>query len=181
MKKRLALAAALAFSIIPFTSFADHLEPDESEIKKGRELVSTKLEDYDLFSNNLSDDILIAFTVNGYEIEPCADLSGADLSNAYLKNADLSGCNLTNADLSGDRMGQANLEGANLKNAVLNGADLSRADLSDATLNGADLKGANLSGAFLQGADVSGADLSRANLNGTYLLSLIHISEPTRP
>ena len=34
MKKRLALAAALAFSVIPFTSFADHLEPDESEIKK---------------------------------------------------------------------------------------------------------------------------------------------------
>ena len=38
MKKRLALAAAFAFSIIPFTSFADNLEPDESEIKKGGEL-----------------------------------------------------------------------------------------------------------------------------------------------
>ena len=59
MKKRLALAAAFAFSIIPFTSFADHLEPDESEIKNGGELVGTKLEDYDLFSNNLSDDILM--------------------------------------------------------------------------------------------------------------------------
>ena len=59
MKKRLALAAAFAFSIIPFTSFADHLEPDESEIKNGGELVSTKLEGYDLFSNNSSDDILI--------------------------------------------------------------------------------------------------------------------------
>ena len=74
MKKRLALAAAFAFSIIPFTSFAGHLEPDESEIKKGGELVSTKLEDYDLFSNNLSDDILIALTVNGYEIKPFATL-----------------------------------------------------------------------------------------------------------
>ncbi len=84
MKKRLALAAALAFSIIPFPSFAHHLEPDESEIKKGGELVSTKLEDYDLFSNNFSDDILIALKVNGYEIKPYSDLSGADLSGADL-------------------------------------------------------------------------------------------------
>ena len=76
MKKRLALAAAFAFSIIPFTSFAGHLEPDESEIKKGGELVGTKLEDYDLFSNNFSDDILIALTVNGYDIEPGANLEG---------------------------------------------------------------------------------------------------------
>ena len=53
MKKRLALAAAFAFSVIPFTSFADHLEPDENQIKKGGELVSTKLEDYDLFSLSL--------------------------------------------------------------------------------------------------------------------------------
>ena len=66
MKKRLALAAAFAFSIIPFTSFAHHLEPDESEIKKGGELVSTKLKGYDLFSRNLSDDILIALTAVSY-------------------------------------------------------------------------------------------------------------------
>ena len=64
MKIRLALAA-LAFSIIPFTSFAVHLEPDESEIKASGDLVYTNLEGYDLFSKNLSDDILIALTVNG--------------------------------------------------------------------------------------------------------------------
>ena len=94
MKKRLALAAALAFSIIPFTSFAHHLEPDESEIKKDGELLSTKLEDYDLFKNNLSDDILIAFeaiegcdySMSGYCIEPGADLSGAILAGANLSN-----------------------------------------------------------------------------------------------
>ena len=119
MKKRLALAAAFAFSIIPFTSFADHLEPDENQIKKGGELVSTKLRGYDLFSNNFSDDILIALTVNGYVIEPGADLSGADLSGADLSGADLSG--------------------ADLSDAILNGADLSDADLSDADLSGANL------------------------------------------
>ena len=87
MKKRLALAAAFAFSIIPFTSLAHHLEPDESELKKGGELVSTKLEDYDLFSNNLSDDKLIATNVYGYDIEPGANLSGADLRKAILRRA----------------------------------------------------------------------------------------------
>ena len=117
MKKRLALAAAFAFSVIPFTSFADHLEPDENQIKKGGELVSTKLEDDDLFSNNFSDDILIALTVNGYDIEPGADLSRAELSNADLVRADLSGANLT---------------GANLYNAALNNADLNGANLTGA-------------------------------------------------
>ena len=118
MKKRLALAAAFTFSIIPFTSFADHLEPDENQIKKGGELVSTKLRGYDLFSRNLSDDILIATNVNGYDIEPGADLSRAELSNADLVRADLSGANLTVADLS-----RANLFGANLSDANLFGAN----------------------------------------------------------
>jgi len=95
MQKRLALAAAFAFSIIPFTSFADHLEPDESEIKNGGELVGTKLEDYDLFSNNFSDDILIAQYGEEFDIEPGADLSGENLSNINLSNADLSNANLT--------------------------------------------------------------------------------------
>ena len=134
MQKRLALAAAFAFSIIPFTSFADHLEPDESEIKKGGELVRTKLEDYDLFSNKLSDDILIARTVNGYVIEPGADLSGADLSSAILTDANLSSAILTDADLSG----------ASLRDTNLNGADLSFARLSGANLSSANLGGANL-------------------------------------
>ena len=141
MQKRLALAAAFAFSIIPFTSFADHLEPDESEIKKGGELVSTKLEGYDLFSNNFSDDILIALTVNGYDIEPGADLSGADLSGADLSGADLSGANLYGADLS-----NANLSGANLGSADLNSARLSNANLSAANLGFADLGRARLKG-----------------------------------
>ena len=112
MQKRLALAAAFAFSIIPFTSFADHLEPDESEIKKGGELVGTKLEDYDLFSNNFSDDILIANVKRcGYNIAAEANLSNADLSNC-----DLGGWNLSGADLSGP-----DLSGTDLSGAILSG------------------------------------------------------------
>ncbi|MDC2993670.1 pentapeptide repeat-containing protein [bacterium] len=87
--------------------------------------------------------------VNGYIIEPGADLSGADLSGADLSGADLSGADLTAADLTG---------------ADLSGADLSGADLSGADLSGADLSGADLSGADLSGADLTGADLSHTEL-----------------
>ena len=163
MKKRLALAAAFAFSVIPFTSFADHLQPDESEIKKGGELVSTKLEDYDLFSNKLSDDILIALLES--QIQPGADLSGADLSGADLSNAnlrvaDLSGADLSNANLSGAYLINANLSDANLSGADLSGANLSNADLINANLIKASLNLARLNGANLSGADLRGSDLT---------------------
>ena len=58
-----------------------------------------------------------------------ADLSGADLSDAYLYGADLSSADLSNAYLYG-----ADLDGADLS-----GADLSYADLRYAYLYGADL------------------------------------------
>ena len=207
MKKRLALATAFAFSIIPFTSFADHLEPVESEIKKGGELGRTKLEDYDLSSNNLSDDTLIAFegiegcdySMNGYCIEPGANLSGAnlsetDLSGANLSETDLSGANLSGANLSETDLSGANLSGTNLSNANLFNANLFNANLSNANLSNANLQDADLifinaanvdlsntdlsnarldiadlSVANLSGANLSGADLIRADLNGANL------------
>ena len=61
-----------------------------------------------------------------------ADLSGADLLNADLRDANLRGAYLLNADLS-----DANLRGADLRNL----------DLRDANLRGADLLNANLGGA----------------------------------
>ena len=71
-----------------------------------------------------------------------ANLSGADLSGAYLYGANLSG-----ADLSGANLYVANLSWANLSGANLSGANLSWANLSGADLSGADLSGANLYGA----------------------------------
>jgi len=47
--------------------------------------------------------------VNGYAIEPFADLQGASLARANLSQANLAGANLTGADLS-----RAYLAGANL-------------------------------------------------------------------
>ena len=58
-----------------------------------------------------------------------ANLSGANLSRAYLSGADLSGANLSRAYLS-----CAYLSGANLSRAYLSGADLSGANLSGAIL-----------------------------------------------
>ena len=126
-----------------------------------------------------------------------ADLTGADLTEADLSRADLTGANLTGADLGGaDLSGVvslgSNLSGAQLGRAKLNGAILASSNLSGAQLGGADLSGAGLGGANLSGARLIMANLSkaclvRANLSGARLimadlsLSLIHISEPTRP
>ena len=76
-----------------------------------------------------------------------AELSGANLSGAYLFGANLSG---------------AYLFGANLSGAYLSGVNLSRANLSEADLSEAYLLGADLSGANLSGANLSGSDLFRA-------------------
>ena len=80
MKKALAIAGILALSISPTASFADHLEPKESEIRAGGNLSHTNLRDANLRSAILT----------------VADLSGADLSGADLSRANLSGVTATN-------------------------------------------------------------------------------------
>jgi len=100
-----------------------------------------------------------------------ADLSGAYLRNAYLRNADLSGAYLRNADLRNADLSGAYLRNADLRSADLSGAYLRNADLRSADLIGADLSGADLSGADLIGAYLRSADLSGADLIGAYLRS----------
>ena len=60
---------------------------------------------------------VVAVEVNGYTIEPGANLRRADLRRADLKGASLADANLYLANLEG-----ANLEGANLTGANLEGA-----------------------------------------------------------
>ena len=108
-----------------------------------------------------------------------ADLRGADLYGAVLRDADLRSANLYGADLSGadlrgaDLYGadlrSANLRDANLRSADLSGADLRDADLYGAVLRDADLRSANLRDANLRSADLSGADLRDADLYGAVL------------
>jgi len=92
--------------------------------------------------------------INGYKIEPCADLRcanlrGAQLGYTNLRDADLRYTNLKDADLR-----EADLKGANLKGANLRYANLSCADLSCTNLREADLRYANLRYAIGDGTHI---------------------------
>ena len=73
-----------------------------------------------------------AVEVNGYTIEPGADLSGVNLSGANLSGRNLSGADLSGADLSRARLTRADLARANRR-----GANLTRTNLRGANLKGA--------------------------------------------
>jgi hypothetical protein len=116
-----------------------------------------------------------------------ANLSGANLMEAYLigvglSGANLSGANLSRANLIGAHLTRANLSGANLSRAILRGAYLDRADLRGAKLSGANLmeanlmwanlSGASLMGALLQGTVLIGTDLTDADLTGCHIYGI---------
>ena len=105
MKKALAVAGILAQSIIPTASFADHLEPKETEIRPGGDLAHTNLSRADLFGANLR----VANLRN-------ANLSGADLGGAKLRGANLSNANLSGANLGFADLGRARLKGITARN-----------------------------------------------------------------
>jgi hypothetical protein len=107
--------------------------------------------------------------INGYTIEPNANLKGANLTRAHLLYVNLTGANFEGANLTG-----ANFEGANLTGASFTGAYCRGAEFRDANLTGADFTGAYcretaLTGANLTGADFTGAYLAGANLRGANL------------
>ena len=124
MKKALAIAGILALSITPTVSFADHLEPKDSERRPGGNLAHINL-----------------CHPNRGIIGGCINLRGFNLSGANLSSADLIG-----ADLRGNNLSGANLSNANLRLAFLAGANLSGANLDGAELDDADLSGADLTG-----------------------------------
>lgn len=103
-----------------------------------------------------------------------AELAGADLSRAHLRDASfqravLRGARLAGADAQNARFVSAAMAGADLTGAVLRSADFTRADLKGARLAGADLRRATLFRADLSDADLTGADLGGANLAGALL------------
>ena len=91
-----------------------------------------------------------------------ADLSGLNLTDAFLRFSDLSGANL-----SGTNLHDADLISVKLNNANLTGADLTEASFSDTDFGGANLTGANLSGYHYVGDFINfqGANLTDANLD----------------
>jgi uncharacterized protein YjbI with pentapeptide repeats len=78
-----------------------------------------------------------------------ADLSGAVLAGADLRDVSLHAVHLTGADLRFSCLNQAELSRENLSNLWLDGADLSEALLDGATLQGTHMNGVNLNGATL--------------------------------
>jgi uncharacterized protein YjbI with pentapeptide repeats len=102
------------------------------------------------------------------------NLTGADLSRAYLVEAILAEANLAGANLNESNMREAFLMSAFMQATKLNRAYLSKAILVGAVLLGADMQGtdlreANLIEAKLIGANLSGAQLAKANLTGADL------------
>ncbi|CAI1783266.1 pentapeptide repeat-containing protein [Serratia entomophila] len=93
-----------------------------------------------------------------------ANLRGANLCDADLRDANLRGANLCDANLRDANLCGADLRGADLRDANLRGANLRGANLCDADLRDANLRGANLCGADLRGANLRGANLRDANL-----------------
>ncbi len=89
-----------------------------------------------------------------------SDLTGANLSHAYLcavdfRSANLTEANLTSADLRSADLRKANLRKANLSKANLSNANLCHADLTGALMTGTNMEGAKLAGAILPDGTIS--------------------------
>ncbi|AOY82146.1 pentapeptide repeat-containing protein [Moorena producens JHB] len=103
-----------------------------------------------------------------------ANLTEANLQEAYLSGSKLQGACLNQANLKGAYVIGANLEGADFNQANLQGAYLIKANLTDACLFDANLEGAflrraKLEKAILWNANLQGASLIEANLQQTNL------------
>ncbi|EGJ29780.1 MULTISPECIES: pentapeptide repeat-containing protein [Moorena] len=93
-----------------------------------------------------------------------ANLTEANLQEAYLNGSKLQGADLNQANLKGTYVIGANLEGADCNQANLQGAYLIKANLTDACLSDANLEGAFLRSAKLEQAILWNANLQRASL-----------------
>jgi uncharacterized protein YjbI with pentapeptide repeats len=118
-----------------------------------------------------------------------ANLSGANLSEAWLYETDFFSSDLSEANLSGTHSSRADFDEsdlcytnlsradltmarffhANLSEAILNYADLGEAIFCMANLRGANLRNTRCVEADLSEANLSAADLSEANLSGANL------------
>ena len=144
-------------------------DSDERDVQSAVEAANAAFPAWSKTSTELRHDIIMRLVAL---IERAARLAGAKM-----ESTDFSKANLSGADLRGSNAKWANFTGANLA-----GADLRNADLFHATFDDGDLSDANLAGAYLFGANLINTRAPRADFSGAYLkLSLIHISEPTRP
>ena len=99
-----------------------------------------------------------------------SDLTGAQLSGAYLEGVNFRGACLHRVNLSNAGLKAAVIFDANLQDSDFCGADLSAATLGNAYLYGANLSGANLRDAGLDFAHLTNMDLRSASLCGASLI-----------
>lgn len=107
------------------------------------------------------------------------DLSGADLTKAYLQDAVLRDVELTHANLYSADLTNSDFSNANLSNANLAKVELPNSKLTKACLDGVSLMEAEVTGAILEGvslknafcfktyfcySDLSNSDMTNANL-----------------
>lgn len=135
-------------------------------LRKGAKEFNAWREENDIEEPDLEDVNLlgIVFTnaKNGSEYP---DLRCANLQGANLTEARLDGANLIRAKLEYAKLYRANLHGADLRRADLRGADLVEANLRSAKLQGAKLRNAKLCEASLRKANLSDSDLSVADFS----------------
>ena len=134
-------------------------------------------EDFSVANSGSGSTLSASREVNGYTIQPgadlqFADLSGADLSNMDLSDIDFRGANLTNANLSGSKLNDSDIDtwtdlsGADLSNISAYGADFSSGNFSNvADLSGADFTGVNLRNTNFDGLDLTGVNFKSATLD----------------
>ena len=157
----------------------------EANLRKAN-LRKANLRKADLYRANLSEANLQGAELVGAKLIG-AELTGAELTRAGLIGAELIGADFFKANLTGANLFKTDLTGAVLREANLNEAELREANLRETDLREANLFRAKLYEANLYGANLTEANLYEANLHGAHLyganlhLSLIHISEPTRP
>jgi uncharacterized protein YjbI with pentapeptide repeats len=133
----------------------------------GADLRGAVLSDPDVNDPNLAANLSGAHLVDAKLRD--VKLGFANLGDANLRYADLRDANLPYTDLRDAELGHAKLRDANLRQADLRDVNLYVADLVGANLSGADLAGANLRFANLSEANLSGANLRDANLSGANL------------
>lgn len=121
--------------------------------------------DYDVVWNRV---------LNGYTIEPEADLRFADFSGVDLTGEDLSGLNLELSDFSKAILKDVDftnsiLYGASFESAILTGAKFRHSDVKEANFSFANLVGADFTGAKLESASFESANLTKANFTNADL------------
>ncbi len=133
------------------------------------QIIQGRNEDQKAFENKRGYRLLLFRASLSYFRLPEVDLHIFALARADLMGASLRGANLRNADLGGARLTDANLIDADLSGAILADAGLDNAKLIDADLTEAILANASLGDTYLAGADLTGADLTSAHLAGAKL------------